>query len=130
MCSLCIHVYIFLCSCFLIAFSPQSYDIMNAYLIQIISTQLYGFKYSYLILIIIPLSLSSVAASKDFSDSLTISPYHLSLTAGLPEYILCPYRAVCCWLVLVGQPTLECLCEGVNWRTLMISFLLLLQCPA
>ena len=33
----------------------------------------------------------------------------------------------CCWYVPAGRPTLARLCEGVHWRTLLMSSSLLLQ---
>ena len=50
-------------------------------------------------------SSSSFAASRDFSNSLSLAihPYHLSFPAGLLDYILCLYRAVVGKFLLVGQ---------------------------
>ena len=74
-----------------------------------------------------PDSLSSLSLS--LSLSLAIRIYHLSLLADLLDYILCPHRAV--RSVLVGPTTLARLCKGVHGSTsLMISSLLLQQCPA
>ena len=71
-------------------------------------------------------SSSCHAANTDFPDSLAIGLYPPLLPASPLDYILCPYKAV-----LAGRLKLAHPCEGVHWRTSLISSSLLLpQCPA
>ena len=49
--SLFVYIYIFLNCCFWKGLCSLLYDIKNSYLIEIIDPRLYGFKYSYLIII-------------------------------------------------------------------------------
>ena len=62
--------------------------------------------------------------------SITNRPYHPFSTSRSSSLHSLSIQS-CCRYVLLGCPTLALLCEGVHWRiSLMISFLLLLQCPA
>ena len=45
----------------------------------------------------------ALSLSLSLSLSLPIRPYHPSLWAGFPDYILCPYRAIVSKFLLAGQ---------------------------
>ena len=54
-----------------------------------------------------------------------IDPYHVSLSAGVLNNILCPHRAVVGKFFLVSQHTRSC--DGVHQRTSLLCLSLLLQ---
>ena len=64
------------------------------------------------------------------SLSLTIRPYHPSLPEGLPDYILCPYKAIVDRFLLVTQHLHVRVKRFHRCTSLMNLSLLLQQCPA
>ena len=74
---------------------------------------------------------SSHAAGTNFYDSLSRQSSQSSIALGRSSSLHPVSIQTCCRYVLLGRPTLACPCEGDLWRmSLMISFLLLQQCPA
>ena len=97
------------------------YDFKHSCQIQIISTQLYCFKYFYLIIIIM------LCREHGYPwPSLATSPYHSLLLAGLQGYIPNPHIAAG-----AGHPAFAWPYVWVQRSTSLMSSSLLLQlCPA